>query len=47
MQKFITEALNRMIDMTLKMERPLINALGKNWQNILTREKIMKLYRSM
>lgn len=41
------EALNRMIDMTLKMERPLINALGKNWQNILTREKIMKLYRSM
>jgi len=38
------EAINRMIDMTLKMERPLTNALGINWQSILTRDKIRELY---
>lgn len=38
------EAMNRMIDMTLRMERPLTNALGENWQSIMTREKIRELY---
>ena len=39
--------LERMIDQTLLMERPLLNALGKNWQNIMTREKIAQLYMRM
>ena len=37
-------AIERMVDMTLRMERPLENALGKNWRDVLTREKITKLY---
>ena len=41
------EAINRMIDMTLRMERPLTNALGENWRNILTRDKIKELYLMM
>ena len=39
------EMLEKMIEMTLKMEKPLTNALGENWKNILTREKIIELYR--
>ena len=42
-----SDAINRMIDMTLKMERPLSNALGDNWEKILTRKKIEKLYNTM
>ena len=41
------ESINRMIDMTLKMERPLTNALGKDWENVLTRDKIRELYLKM
>jgi 3-deoxy-alpha-D-manno-octulosonate 8-oxidase len=41
------DAINRMIDMTLKMERPLTNALGNDWKNILTRDKIRELYLKM
>jgi len=41
------EAIDRMIDMTLRMERPLTNALGENWKNILTRDKIRDLYLKM
>lgn len=40
-------AINRMIDMTLRMERPLTNALGEDWKEILTREKIRELYLKM
>ena len=40
-------ALNRMIDMTLRMERPLTNALGENWKEIMTRDKIRALYLKM
>lgn len=36
-----------MVDMTLRMERPLTNALGANWESILTREKIRELYAKM
>jgi 3-deoxy-alpha-D-manno-octulosonate 8-oxidase len=41
------DAINRMIDMTLRMERPLTNALGENWKDIMTREKIRSLYMRM
>jgi 3-deoxy-alpha-D-manno-octulosonate 8-oxidase len=41
------EAIDRMIDMTLRMERPLTNALGENWKNILTRDKIRDFYLKM
>lgn len=40
-------AIERMIDMTLRMERPLTNALGENWKEILTRDKILELYMKM
>ena len=40
-------AIERMVDMTLLMDRPLTNALGKNWREILTREKIRDLYLTM
>jgi 3-deoxy-alpha-D-manno-octulosonate 8-oxidase len=39
--------MEKMVDMTLLMERPLDNALGSNWREILTREKIKELYRRM
>ena len=39
--------MDRMIDMTLRMERPLTNALGPNWEEILTRDKIRDLYLKM
>jgi 3-deoxy-alpha-D-manno-octulosonate 8-oxidase len=41
------DAMNRMINMTLKMERPLTNALGETWKDILTRDKIEALYNRM
>lgn len=40
-------ALERMVAMTLRMERPLTNALGENWRDLLTRERILDLYRRM
>lgn len=40
-------AMDRMIDMTLRMERPLTNALGSEWREILTRDKIRDLYLKM
>ena len=39
--------LNRMIDMTMKMERPLTNALGRSWRKTLTKASIKDLYLSM
>lgn len=41
------EALDRMVTMTLRMERPLTNALGENYRDILTRERILDLYARM
>ena len=41
------EAMERMIAMTLRMERPLTNALGVGWRDLLTREKILSLYDRM
>ena len=40
-------ALDRMVEMTWRMERPLINALGPEWKRIMTREKILGLYEAM
>jgi len=42
-----SEMMEKMVEMTFKMEKPLINALGKNWKNILTREKVIELYKKM
>jgi 3-deoxy-alpha-D-manno-octulosonate 8-oxidase len=41
------DKMKRMIDQTLMMERPLLNALGSEWRDILTREKIEELYLRM
>jgi 3-deoxy-alpha-D-manno-octulosonate 8-oxidase len=41
------EMLEKMIDLTLLMERPLNNALGNDWKNIFTRDKIKELYLRM
>lgn len=42
-----SEMQERMVEMTFKMEKPLTNALGENWRNILTREKVVELYKKM
>jgi len=44
---FTDSKLEKMIDMTLKMERPLENALGDNWKKILTREKVKSLIKML
>tara|TARA_Y100001934_G_scaffold161471_1_gene192608 strand:- start:12445 stop:13542 length:1098 start_codon:yes stop_codon:yes gene_type:complete len=41
------EAMQRMVNMTLRMERPLKNALGENWRKIFSKEKIRELYQNM
>lgn len=41
------EEIEKMIEMTLRMEKPLTNALGENWKDILTRDKIVELYKRM
>jgi 3-deoxy-alpha-D-manno-octulosonate 8-oxidase len=40
-------AMDRMVEMTLRMEKPLTNALGADWKTIMTREKILQLYSRM
>jgi len=42
-----SDAIDRMVAMTLRMERPLTNALGEDWQKIFTAEKIKSLYGEM
>lgn len=41
------EAMDRMVAMTLRMERPLTNALGENWREHMTRDRILELYGRM
>ncbi|MBN2033952.1 MAG: iron-containing alcohol dehydrogenase [Deltaproteobacteria bacterium] len=41
------EKLNRMIDVALILEPLWENALGKNWKEIMTRDRIAELYRKM
>lgn len=42
-----SELLEKMIDATLLMEKPLHNALGPDWSSIFTREKISNLFLKM
>jgi len=39
--------LDRMVQMTLKMEKPLINALGESWREAFTPDVISNLYQRM
>jgi 3-deoxy-alpha-D-manno-octulosonate 8-oxidase len=39
-----TSSIERMISMTLLMERPLTNALGPDWKNIFTEDVIADIY---
>jgi 3-deoxy-alpha-D-manno-octulosonate 8-oxidase len=41
------EAMQRMVNMTMRMERPLKNALRENWRKIFSKEKIRELYQKM
>lgn len=41
------QSLENMIDMTLRMERPLQNALGVDWKEKFTRKQIIDLYKRM
>lgn len=44
----ISEAdLDRMAEATLKNERPLENAFGKDWKTIFTKEKVIELLKKM
>ena len=45
--KMNEDKMDRMVDMTLKMGRPLQNALGDKWREIMTRDKIKDLYWEM
>ena len=38
------EQLNRMIESTYRMERPLLSSLGENYKEILTEQKIKEIY---
>jgi len=38
------EQMRRMVAMTLRMEKPLTNALGTGWRNVMTEERIRELY---
>ena len=40
-------SMERMVEMTLRMERPLTNALGENWREIFTKKEILDLYSRM
>jgi len=44
MRKVTEEQMQRMVAMTLRMEKPLTNALGKGWRSVMTEEKIRELY---
>lgn len=41
------EKMDKMVSMALKMERPLENALGPNWKELFTEERIISLYNRM
>lgn len=46
-KNILTEEMDSMIQMTLKVERALTSALGEDWRDILTPEKIRDLYLQM
>ncbi|MBP8016595.1 iron-containing alcohol dehydrogenase [Candidatus Gracilibacteria bacterium] len=39
--------LDKMVELTLKMEKPLTNAFGGEWSKIMTKQKIKELYKTM
>ena len=41
------EQLSRMVEATYRMEKPLLNALGKNYKDVLTESKIRAIYSSI
>ena len=41
------DQINKMADATLKNDRPLENAFGKNWREIFTKDKVIDLIRKM
>ena len=41
------DQINKMADATLKNDRPLENAFGKNWREIFTKDKVIELIRKM
>ena len=41
------EQFNIMIDVALSLEPLWENAIGKNWQKVMTREKLRALYSKM
>ena len=41
------DMINRMAEATLKNERPLENAFGKDWKTIFTKEKVIELLKKM
>jgi 3-deoxy-alpha-D-manno-octulosonate 8-oxidase len=41
------DMINRMAEATLKNERPLENAFGKDWKIIFTKEKVIELLKKM
>lgn len=41
------DAMERMVTMTLRMEKPLTNALGPDWRRLLPPERIVDLYGRM
>jgi 3-deoxy-alpha-D-manno-octulosonate 8-oxidase len=47
MRNVTEEQMQRMVEMTLRMEKPLTNALGPNWRSVMTVEKIRELYRRL
>ena len=38
---------NTMIDVALSLEPLWENAIGKNWKTIITRQKLLELYKKM
>ncbi len=45
--KATSEQMDKMIEMAYRLERALTHALGPDFRNILTREKLVELYRRM
>lgn len=41
------DQIDRMAEATLKNERPLENAFGKNWREVFTKEKVISLIKKM
>jgi len=44
---FDPDKIKKMVDVALKMERPLENAFGKNWRNIFSKKEIELIYKKI